>query len=261
MLTRPAKGCSLALARDLNHDGHEEGEGDLMFTARSAIVFGLSCLACLGPGARVSAAQQQVRIETVFPPQLPRGQSTVLNVAIPSRDAVQAAEISPSAGVTVSGLTGGKSENAQGIGWWEITVDVAKDAAPGSRSLVLVMPMGFRTAPATITIPSHVPSISDLKVVPAQVNQATVELQFAAADASADLGDLPYIWFTTGCAGEPLVGVVRGTVSAGVVHAAVPNPRRSAGAPATGKCDLRVRATDSHGIESNTLKTTVDFKN
>jgi hypothetical protein len=236
---------------------------------RLLVALGVTFLACLGPGAQFSGAQQQqvrqppqVRIETVFPAQVPRGQSTVLNVALPGRDLiVQAAEISPSSGVTVSGIK--RAVESQGIAWWEFTVDVARDAAPGNRSLVLVMPMG-RTAPITLTIPSHVPSISDLRIVSAQANQPTLELQFVAADASTDLGDLPYVWFTTGCGGaaEPLVGVVSGKVSAGVVRAAVPNPRTAGGGtPATSKCDLKVRTTDSGGIESNTLKTTVEFKN
>ena len=233
------------------------------------MVFGFTFLTCLGPLAQFSAAQQpqvrqppQIRIEAVFPAQVPRGQSTVVNVAFPGRDlVVQAAEISPSTGVTVSSLK--PAAESQGISWWELTVDVASDAPPGNRSLVLVMPMG-RTAPFTVTIPSHAPSISDLRIVSAQPNQPTLELQFAAADASADLGNLPYVWFTTGCGGlaEPLVGAVTGRVSAGIVRATVPNPRNRAGvAPANGKCDLHVRVTDSSGIESNTLKTTVEFKN
>jgi hypothetical protein len=89
-----------------------------------------------------------------------------------------------------------------------------------------------------------------------------VELQLAAADAAGDLGDAPYVWFTAGCGGEPVVGAVRGKVSAGLVRAALPNPRTAAGdAPSAGKCDLQVRVTDSLGIDSNTLKTTVEFRN
>ena len=235
-----------------------------MFAARPLIVFGITLVTCLGPGARFIGAQQPVTIESVFPAQLPRGQSTVLNVAFPGAALiVQSAEISPAAGVTVSGIK--RAADSQNIAWWEVTVDVAKDAALGNRTLVLVMPMGRRTLPATITIPSHTPRISDLKIASAQSNQRTVELQFAAADESADLGDSPYVWFTIGC-GESVVGVVKGKVTARdsrtvVVNAAVPNPRTSGGTPAAGKCDLRVRATDSSGIESNTLNTTVDFKN
>jgi len=235
-----------------------------MFAARPIIVVGITLVACLGPGARFVGAQQPVAIESVFPAQVPRGQSTVLNVAVPGAALiVQSAEISPAAGVTVSGIK--RVADSQNIAWWEVTVDVAQDAALGNRTLILVMPMGRRTLPATITIPSHIPRISDLKIASAQSNQPTIELQFAAADESADLGDSPYTWFTIDC-GAPVVGVVNGKTTARdtrnvVMHATVPNPRIAAGAPATSKCDLRVRVTDSNGIESNTLNTTVDFKN
>lgn len=233
---------------------------------RSFIVIGFTFLACLGPGVHVSKAQQ-MRIEGAFPRQLPRGQASVINVAVPSRDAIQAAEISPSAGVKVSGIKLG--QNIQGaLTWSELTIDVAKDAAPGDRTLVVLVPMG-RTAPLTITIPSHVPSISELRILAAQSNQPpTLELQFAAVDASADLGDSPYVWFTLGCGGDRLPGVLRGKVTArdkgnSVVRASVPYARTPAGggSPANGKCDLQVRVTDSGGIESNALKAPVDFKN
>ena len=216
----------------------------------------LSVASVLGQGAPRPQA-----IETVYPRHAARGQTTVINVAIVSRDEVQAAEISPSAGVTVSGIKGSGSGTEQAVGWWEITLDVAKDAAPGDRSLVLVMRMG-RTVPITISVPTHVPTISDLTIVPPRSNQPMVELQLAAADAAGDLGDAPYVWFTAGCGGEPVVGAVRGKVSAGLVRAALPNPRTAAGdAPSAGKCDLQVRVTDSLGIDSNTLKTTVEFRN
>mgnify|MGYP001451693386 CR=1 FL=1 len=208
-------------------------------------------------------SEAQVTVESVIPAQVPRGQTTVLNVAFPGRDViVQAAEISPSAGITVSGVK--RAAESQGVAWWEVTVEVANDAAPGNRSLVLVMPMG-RTLPATVMVPTHVPSISELRVVQGQSSQPTLELQFAAADESADLGEAPYVWFTIGCA-ESVVGVVKGKVTPrdarnGVVRATIPIPRATGSTPApTGKCDLRVRTTDSGGLESNTLGTTVDFK-
>ena len=122
------------------------------------------------------------------------------------------------------------------------------------------MRMG-RTAPTTISIPTHVPAISDLRIVPPQPNQPTFELQVTAADAAGDLGESPYVWFSAGCGGEPLAGAVRGKVSGGVVRAVLPNLRKMAGAPAAGPCDLQVRVTDSTGIDSNTLKSTVEFRN
>ena len=47
------------------------------------------------------------------------------------------------------------------------------------------------------------------------------------------------------------------------VRAALPNlPKAAAGGTAAaGKCDVQVRITDSIGIESNTLKTAVEFRN
>ena len=218
----------------------------------------VSTVSVSGQGAQ----QPQVSIETVYPRHVARGQATVINVAVPSRDGVQAAEISPSTGVTVTGLKGNSSETEQAIGWWEITLDVAKDAAPGDRSLVLVMRMG-RTAPTTISIPTHLPTISDLRIVPPQSNHPTFELLFSAADAAGDLGESPYVWFMAGCGGEPIAGAVRGKVNGGVVRAVLPHLRQVAGAgtAAAGKCDLQVRITDSTGIDSNTLKSTIEFRN
>ena len=229
---------------------------------RSCMIIGFTLLVCLGPGVNSSEAQQ-IRIEGVFPRQLPRGQATVINVAVPSRDAIQSAEISPSAGVKVSGIKPGR--NFQGaLTWSELTIDVAKDAAPGDRTLAVLLPTG-PTVPVTITIPSHVPSISELRVLSAQSNQPTLELQFAAVDGSADLGDSPYVWFMIGCGGESVPGVVHGKLNArdkgnGFVHAVVPNPHISAGGGSSAgvKCDLQVRMSDSAGFDSNTLKTTVD---
>ena len=235
----------------------------MYFATRSFTVIGFTLLASLGPGVRLSEAQQ-IRIEGIFPRQLPRGQATLINVAVPSRDSIQAAEISPSAGVRVSGIKRG--ENFQGaLTWSEVSIDVAENAAPGDRTLIFVMPMG-RTTPVTITIPSHVPSISELRVLSAQSSPPALEFQVAAVDVSADLGDSPYVWFMIGCGGDIHPGVVHGRVTLrnkndGVVRASVPNlPMPAVGAGANGKCDLQVRVTDSGGIESNTLKTTIDFR-
>jgi hypothetical protein len=83
-------------------------------------------------------------------------------------------------------------------------------------------------------------------------------MQFAFADE--DLGESPYVWFTVGCGGDPLVGVVRGKVvprdkASGVVRAVIPKPPNAAGgSQATGTCEMQVRVTDAAGIESNTLR-------
>jgi len=209
-----------------------------------------------GPAASFSAAQ--VRIEYAFPHHVPRGQTTLLSVAVPTRDDVKSAEITPAAGITVAGLK--LAENAQGVGWWLLTLNVAADAAPGDRSLVLVMPNG-RSLPYTIAVPAHVPAISDLKIPSGTASKPALELQFAATDPTNDLGATPYVWFTIGCVPEPIVGAVRGQISGGMLRARIPDPRTLTGDPPKGPCDVQVRTSDATGIDSNTLRTTVDFKN
>ncbi len=216
-------------------------------------------LVFLGAGAQPSDAQA-LRIESAFPRHVPPGQTTVIHVAVSSRDAIQAAEISPAQGLKVSRIQ--QRETTQGVlTWSELTIEAAPDAAPGTRTLVLVLPPPTgRTAPLPLTVPTHAPKVADLRVLSAASTPSTLELQLAASDSSGDLGDLPYVWFSLGCGSEPLVGVVRGRVTpqgAGnvLVRASLPGPR----APATGKCDLRVRLTDSAGIESNMLNTSVTF--
>jgi hypothetical protein len=215
-----------------------------------------SLLMCLGQGIGLCQTPQ-LRIEGIFPRQLPRGQSTLVSVVVPSRDAIRAAEISPPAGLKISDIKQGSSFQGA-LTWSEITIEVADDAAPGDRTVVLVLPMG-RTTPMTVTIPNHVPDISGLRVLP-QPSSQSLELQFAAADSSADLGSSPYVWFMFHCGTELHPGVVRGTVSAAEKNSVIVNasvPRSSA----KGACNLQARVSDTAGIESNTLNATVDLKN
>jgi hypothetical protein len=109
------------------------------------------------------------------------------------------------------------------------------------------MPTG-RTTAATLMIPNHVPAIADLRVTSATAQG--VDVQFGARDESADLGELPYVWFTIQCGGEPTLGVVRGRAMGGTVRASIPRPAAAA-------CDLEVRASDSQKNDSNTLKARV----
>src|SRR5262245_58290851 len=193
-------------------------------------------------------AQQSPAIEIALPRQLVRGQTTVVHVAIPSREVFQGAEVSPAAGVTVASVSNlKKSELSQNVAWWDVTINVARDAAPGQRSLVLLLPTG-RTTAAPLVIPSHVPAIADLRVVSAAPQR--VDVQFGATDENADLGNLPYVWFTIACGGEPTVGVVRGRAMGPAVSASIPRPASAA-------CDLEVRASDTQNNDSNTLKTRV----
>jgi len=199
-------------------------------------------------------------IEGFFPTQLTAGRTNVLHLGIPGRGDVTGVEISPAAGITVKDITRG--DVREGSLFWDVTIDVAGDAMPGNRTIVAVNQNG-RTAPRPITIYSHVPQISDVKVVSAQVSQPTVQLQFAMSETPNEIGAAPYVWFFLGCGGEPESGVVKGKFAGGVVTAAIPNPRtqmKPFAPQPNAHCDLEVRASDSKMADSNTIKTAVDFR-
>ena len=167
----------------------------------------------------------------------------------------------PAAGITVKNIA--KSTDVrEGSLFWDVTIDVAPDAAPGNRTIVAVNPNG-RTAPRPISVFARVPAISNPKIVSAAVNQPTVQLQFAMTETPNEIGDSPLVWFFLGCGGEPESGVVKGKLANGTVTAAIPNPRtqlKPFSPPPNAHCDLEFRASDSKRADSNTIKTTVDFK-
>jgi hypothetical protein len=228
---------------------------------RLFIATGLTALASLGPSAPASRAQGLPGvIEGLYPTQLVLGQTTVLRAAIPGRNDITAVDISPAAGIMVAGIKRG--EVKEGATWWEISISVDKDAMPGTRMIVATGPM-VHTAPRPLTIPAHVPTISDIRIGTAQVNQPTADFQFAMTEAPNEIGESPSVWFSLGCGGEPEVGVVKGKLANGVVRASIPNPRtqmKPFAPPPNTHCDLVVRASDSKMADSNTLKTAIDFK-
>jgi hypothetical protein len=228
---------------------------------RALIVVGCATVALVGPVQRDSRAQGfPPVIEGLYPTQMPVGQTTVLYLGVPRANVVKSVEFAPAAGLTVSGIKEGDFKT--GMAWWEVTVVVAADAAPGNRALTIVGSAG-RTTARNVTIPVHVPRISDLRVLSAQVSQPVMDFQFAIADAAGDVGDVPMVWFTLDCGGEPELGAVAGKAANGVVRASVPNPRSQPKAGAnvlTNRCDFQVRASDSKGADSNTLTSTVEFK-
>lgn len=232
---------------------------------RAFITVAWALLATTGPAAGVSRAQQppaQSVIGSYFPTQLIPGQSNVLHVALVRNNPVQRLEITPSQGITVTETT--SRDLNQGSVWWEFTIDVAKDAAPGPRTFVAVQ-QNVPSAPVTLTIPDHVPAIANVRIVSARPAQDMIELQFAAADRGGTFGATPYVWFLLACGqGQPETGVVRGVFAGGTVRASIPNPKTlkvRAGAPASGnRCELDVRATDANGVDSNTSRVTFDFE-
>jgi hypothetical protein len=231
--------------------------------ARFFITIAAAVLLALGAGS--SSAQQPPGpsvIGSYFPTQLNPGQTTVLRVALVRNNPVQSLEITPSQGIKVTKTT--SRDLNQGSVWWEFTIEVAKDAAPGPRTLVAVQQNG-RTAPVTLTVPDHVPNISNVKVLSAKPAQEMIDLQFTATDQGGKFDPTPYVWFMLACGpGQPESGVVRGTFAGGTVRASIPNPKTlkvRAGAPSKAdQCELNVRATDSSGVDSNTSTVTFNFQ-
>src|SRR5438046_10694739 len=108
---------------------------------------------------------QEGIVGSMYPTQLARGQSNVLHIALGRNNPVQALEISPADGITVT-RTSSRDLN-QGSVWWELTLNVTANAAPGPRTLVVVQERG-RTAPVTLTIPDHLPNVPNLRVIGAR---------------------------------------------------------------------------------------------
>src|SRR6185503_17170135 len=140
-------------ARDRIGTGRDEMKPALMFAAA------LIAVTVRAPAARAQGLPNV--IEGFFPTQLAAGQTNVLHLGVPGRGDVTGVEINPSAGITVKDIKRG--DVREGSLFWEVTVDVAGDAAPGNRTIVAVNQNG-RTAPRPIAVYAHVPKISDVKI-------------------------------------------------------------------------------------------------
>ena len=197
-----------------------------------------------------------LRVENFYPHQAAPGQTTLVTLVVTNRAPVQRAEITPPDGVTVveARTVGGFQGNAS---WVEVRLQVAGEAQPGPRTLVLELPNG-RTPPVTITIPTHAPTVADLRATPGRSAAPTVDVELVAIDSASDLGEGPHVWFVVGCGAEPIRGVVRGVADGremgqGVVRASLPRPASG------GTCELTARVSDTNGTDSNTLRTTVSL--
>ena len=218
----------------------------------------LIALLCLAPVP--SFAQGPPVIEGFYPQQLVPGQTTVIHMGLNGRQQMTGLEITPADGIAVKNIA--TNDTRQNQGWWDVTIEVAKDAAPGNRMMVATGPM-LRTAPRPVMVPAQMPRISDLKIVSAFVSQATLEFQFAMTEAPNVIGDAPGVFYMLRCGGEPEVGLARGKLANGLVHATIPNPRtqqKAGAAPLKNQCELEIRASDSKRADSNTLTTAVEFK-
>ena len=224
---------------------------------RSFVVIALAVGVCLGIGAVPAQAQPPLRVDGFYPRQLARGATTTISFAIPTLDAIESIDISPAAGLTVSGLTRG--EEFQGNNrWWTLAIAAGSDAVPGERTLNVHLPAG-RTVSTGVIVQAHALRIADLRVVNvAATAPPSVDVELAATDAAGDLGQAPYVWFMVACDETPLPGVLRGAVTRqgerAVVRVRIPRqlPGHTLGAGIK-TCEVQVRLTDAGGTESNTL--------
>ena len=123
------------------------------------------CSSVCGPAARASRAQGLPGVlEGFFPTQLPPGQTTVLHAGAPRTQRSHRRSIScPRRASRSPASSAATSRRRDALG--RSPIDVAKDAAPGPRTISVSGPMVQKTTPRPITIPAHVPTIADLKVV------------------------------------------------------------------------------------------------
>ena len=222
---------------------------------RYLVVVGLIAVAWASP----AQAQQPLRVEGIYPRQLPIAHTTVISLVLPSVDDIQA-EISPAQGVTVAKVTRG--DNFQGSHtWWAVDVAVATNATPGERTLTLRLP-GGRSTSTWVMLPSHAPQISNLRVIGTAQLAAALNVEIAAVDTPAVMGPAPYVWFMALCGDMPLPGVVRGTAVRGdagsTIRASIPRPPSPRGT-ASKTCDLQVRVADAAGNDSNMVRTAVEY--
>src|SRR5438067_12124696 len=93
------------------------------------------------------------------------------------------------------GISIGQAREVEATDWeknrgrkrWSISVSVDKEAPLGKRSAILVMPQG-RSESYDIEVMTHVPIISDLKIIAARSVGASVEFEFSVFDGAGDLG-------------------------------------------------------------------------
>ena len=206
-------------------------------------------------------------IENYYPAQFQPGQTTTLSLAPAGGrgNALMTVEFTPAAGITVGTPKGG--DPREGIIWYQVPITVAPGTPAGKRTMAAVTMQG-KTQPVDVMIPDHALTLSNLKVNSAAANGKTVEFQFNAAESAGGTLGTPKAWFMLRCGNReglarPEVGAVNGKVANNVVTVSIPNPKTITGADAPAyapSCDLSVRATDSAGVESNTLAAKVDFK-
>ena len=151
------------------------------------------CGACilLFPGAlTVQAAEQNDLQVWGLRSHLPQGKTLECEATLEPNHTPQSAEFTPAEGIAASDwkLVGEDPITTKKRVTWTFRVTIDKDAALGERDMVLVTQDG-RTSPKKVTVVTHIPVLSDFKIISTRLSPPQIHFSFKVFDEFADLPD------------------------------------------------------------------------
>lgn len=200
-----------------------------------------------------------------YKPPVVQGQPNEIRAI--SKTKVQAIEVTPSEGISVLEIKEGSPDPNYGkerdlkpdVKVWIIKVSVDKTAQPGERSIVLVTPQG-RSESKAIIVATHVPKISNFKVLSAQQSDSRIEIALSVDDEAKDFVEGSSISCQLYCGNSGLFISTFFTrnvpLKDGVLQLSLSQP----GSYTRGICDVVVSVQDKNHYESNSLMAKVEFK-
>ncbi|MCI0389735.1 MAG: hypothetical protein MOB07_13365 [Acidobacteria bacterium] len=200
-----------------------------------------------------------------YKPPVVQGQLNEIRAVGKSK--VQAVEITPSEGISSLEIKEGTPDPSYGrernmgsdVKVWIIILSVNKTAQPGERSMVLVTSQG-RSEPEVIIVATHVPKISNFKVLSAQQSDSRIEIALSVDDKVKDFVEGSSISCQLYC-GNSFLGISTFfTKNVPLKDGVLQLPLSQSGSYSRGICDVVVSVSDKNHYESNRLITKVEFK-
>jgi len=152
------------------------------------------CGACilLFPGALTAQAAEKNDLQVWgLRSHLPQGKTIECEATLEPNQTPQSAEFTPAEGIAASDwkLLGKDPFTTKKRVTWTFRVTIDKDAALGERDMVLVTQDG-RTSPKKVSVVTHIPVLSDFKIISTQLSPGEIQFSFNAFDEFGDLPDL-----------------------------------------------------------------------